>query len=224
MTLSSRGHLALSADISFAGAAGRKGCRLLVGWRAGLIPKDAWGSSLSHSLSSPVKNYLPRTSIRLRLRNSHHFCLFLPCFWLPSLFASTLFFSLTLIISLWQILCFHVCLTLTRNCTFREELIVWFTYVAAAYLPSRLKCRNKFCCYSWQMVIKIVGVNKLKIVLDLSNSRNISSVDTSIGKPLHLLIFCVDGECCIKMWGLKQEKMYTFCSFPWSNVSYLLGS
>ena len=95
---------------------------------------------------------------------------------------------------------------------------------AAAYLPSRLKCRNKFCCYSWQMVIKIVGVNKLKIVLDLSNSRNISSVDTSIGKPLHLLIFCVDGECCIKMWGLKQEKMYTFCSFPWSNVSYLLGS
>ena len=49
------------------------------------------------------------------------------------------------------------------------------------------------------MVIKIVGVNKLKIVLDLSNSRNISSVDTSIGKPLHLLIFCVDGECCIKM-------------------------
>lgn len=49
------------------------------------------------------------------------------------------------------------------------------------------------------MVIKIVGVNKLKIVLDLSNSRNISSVDTPIGKPLQLLILCVHGECYIKM-------------------------
>ena len=46
---------------------------------------------------------------------------------LPSLFVSA-FFSLALIISI----CFHVWLSLTRNCTFREELIVWFTYVSTA--------------------------------------------------------------------------------------------
>ena len=57
--------------------------------------------------------------------------------WLPSLFVSA-FFSLALIISI----CFHVWLSLTRNCTFCEELIVWFTYVSAACrtIPDTVVC------------------------------------------------------------------------------------